>query len=87
MYLFLSLLKRAFSKSSEPRYFRRPVLQLASVSGLTMAVLGFSTAFVPSRQISSIGWFELKMVLTLGFILALASGLFLYYSRQRPLKA
>jgi amino acid transporter len=87
MYLFLSLLKRAFSKSSEPRYFRRPVLQLASVSGLTMAVLGFSTAFVPSRQISSIGWFELKMILTLGFILALASGLFLYYSRQRPLKA
>jgi glutamate:GABA antiporter len=87
MYLFLSLLKRAFSKSSEPRYFRRPVLQLASVSGLTMAVLGFSTAFVPSRQISSIGWFELKMVLTLGFILALASGLFLYYSRLRPLKA
>jgi glutamate:GABA antiporter len=87
MYLFLALLKRGFSKSSEPRYFRRPVLQLASVSGLTMAVLGFSTAFVPSRQISSIGWFELKMVLTLGFILALASGLFVYYSRLRPLKA
>ena len=84
VYLFLALLKRAFSKSSEPRYFRRPVLQLASLSGLMMALLGFSMAFVPSRQISSIGWFELKMVLTLGFILALASGLFLYYSRLRP---
>ena len=33
IYLFLSLLKRAFSKSSEPRYFRRPVLQLASDLG------------------------------------------------------
>jgi amino acid transporter len=84
IYLFLSLLKRAFSKSSEPRYFPRPVLQLASVSGLAMATLGFCMAFVPSRQISSIGSFELKMFLTLGFILALASGLFFYYSRLRP---
>jgi len=84
MYLFLSLLKRAFSKSSQPRYFRRPVLQLAAISGLTMAVLGFAMAFVPSRQISSIGSFELKMVLTLGFILALAAGLFVYYSWLRP---
>jgi amino acid transporter len=84
MYLFLSLLKRAFSKSCAPRYFRRTVLQLASISGLLMATLGFAMAFVPSRQISSIGSFELKMVFTLGFILALASGLFLYYSRLRP---
>jgi amino acid transporter len=84
MYLFLSLLKRAFSRSSEARYFKRPVLQLASVSGLAMAILGFSMAFVPSRQIASIASFELKMFLTLGFILALASGLFVYYSRQRP---
>ena len=84
IYLFLSLLKRAFSKSIEPRYFRRPILQLAAVSGLAMAILGFSMAFVPSRQIASIGSFELKMFLTLGFILALASGLFVYYSRLRP---
>jgi glutamate:GABA antiporter len=84
IYLFLSLLKRAFSKSTAPRYFRRPVLQLASVSGVSVAALGFATAFVPSRQISSIVFFELKMVLTLGSILALASGLFFYYSRLRP---
>jgi amino acid transporter len=83
-YLFLSLLKRAFSRSAEARYFKRPILQLASVSGLAMAILGFSMAFVPSRQIASIASFELKMFLTLGFILALASGLFVYYSRQRP---
>ena len=86
IYLFLSLLKRAFAKSS-PRYFRRPVLQLASIAGVSMATLGFSMAFVPSRQISSIGSFELKMFLTLGCILALASGLFFYYSRLRPERA
>jgi glutamate:GABA antiporter len=83
IYLFLALLKRAFSKSSEPRYFRRPVLQFAAVFGVIMAAGGFVMAFVPSRQIASIGSFELKMFLTLGFILALASGLFLYYSRNR----
>jgi glutamate:GABA antiporter len=84
MYLFLSLMRRAFSKSSAPRYFRRPVLQLASVGGLTMAVLGFTMAFVPSRQISSIWSFELKMFLTLGLFLGLAAGLFVFYSRLKP---
>jgi amino acid transporter len=84
MYLFLSLLKRAFSKSAEPRYFRRPVLQVASVAGLSMAVLGFTMAFMPSGEIKSVASFELKMILTLGAILALASGLFFYYSRLRP---
>jgi amino acid transporter len=84
IYLFLTLVKRAFSKSSEPRYFRRPVLQFAALAGLIMAASGFVMAFVPSGQIASIGSFELKMFLTLGFILALASGLFFYYSRIRP---
>lgn len=83
IYLFLSLLKRAFSKSSTPRYFKRPILQLASLAGFSTATLGFAMAFVPTRQISSIGSFELKMFLTLGFILALAAGLFVYYSRFR----
>jgi hypothetical protein len=50
---------------------------------LSLAALGFATAFVPSGQISSIGSFELKMFLTLGLILGLASGLFFYYSRLR----
>jgi len=84
IYLFLALFKRAFSKSHAPRYFRRPILQLASVSGLAMAALGFAMAFVPSRQIVSLGSFELKMLLTLGAILGLASALFVYYSRRRP---
>lgn len=83
IYLFLALVKRAFSKSVEPRYFRRPLLQLASIAGLGAATGGFAMAFVPSRQISSIGSFELKMLLTLGFILGLATLLFVYYSRLR----
>jgi hypothetical protein len=42
-------------------------------------------AFVPSRQISSIWSFELKMLVTLGTLLALGGLLFYYYSRRRPL--
>ena len=84
IYLFLTLLRRAFSKSCPPRYFCRPVLQLAGVAGLVMSNLGFGMAFVPSRQIVSLASFELKMVLTLLAILGLASGLFAYYSRIRP---
>ncbi len=83
VYLFLSLVRRVFSKHTEPRYFRRPLLQVAATAGLSMAALGFAMAFVPTRQISSIASFELKMFLTLGFILALAAGLFVYYSRLR----
>lgn len=83
IYLFLTLLKRAFSNSSAPRHFRRPVLQFASVAGLMAATAGFGMAFVPSRQIVSLASFELKMVLTLLAILGLASGLFRYYSRLR----
>lgn len=83
IYLFLSLFKIAFAKSKTPRYFRRPVLQLACVSGLLMAILGFAMAFVPSRQISSLASFEAKMFSTLAIILGVASGLFVFYSRKR----
>jgi amino acid transporter len=84
MYLFLSLLRRAYSKSTPMRYFRRPILQLVSVVGLVTAALGFAMAFVPSRQIESIFSFELKMSLTLLLFLALAAALFFYYSQRKP---
>lgn len=83
IYLFLALGKRVFSKSAQPRYFRRPVLQMAAVAGACTTTLGFAMAFVPTRQISSIASFELKMFLTLAFLLALAAALFFYYSRLR----
>jgi glutamate:GABA antiporter len=83
IYLFASLAKRAFSRSMETRYFARPILQFAAIGGLCTATLGFAMAFVPTRQISSIASFELKMFLTLGTILGLASALFVYYSRAR----
>lgn len=84
IYLFLVLLKLAFSSSTAPRFFKRGVLQWASISGLAASTVGFGMAFVPSRQIVSLASFEIKMVLTLLAILGLATGLFAYYSRLQP---
>jgi len=84
LYLFASLLRRAFSKDLTGVYFGRTTIRLASIAGATMTTFGLVMAFVPSRQISSIGSFELKMFLTLGALLALAAVLFRYYSLQRP---
>lgn len=83
-YLFLSLLKRAFSEDTPAKRFPRPLLQLVSVVGLLTAIVGFAMAFVPSRQIESIFSFELKMIVTLGLFLGLAASLFFFYSKRKP---
>jgi amino acid transporter len=81
LYLFASLAKRAFS-NLKPGRFGRTTLQLVSVVGVAMTSLGFCMAFVPSRQISSIWFFELKMIATLAVLLGLGSALYVYYSRR-----
>jgi amino acid transporter len=85
LYLFASLLRRAFARGLERVYFNRTTLRVASVAGLAITSFGLAMAFVPSRQISSIWSFELKMLVTLGTLLALGGLLFYYYSRRRPL--
>jgi glutamate:GABA antiporter len=82
MYLFGSLVRRAFSSAYSPARFGRPTLRIASVAGLGITVLGFSTAFVPPGKLSSIWAFELKMVATLAVLLGTGAALFLYYSRR-----
>jgi len=81
LYLFASLLRRAFSSAYSTLYFKRSVLQLAALAGAVMTTLGFVMAFVPSREISSIWSFELKMILTLLALLGTGGGLFCYYTR------
>jgi amino acid transporter len=83
LYLFASLLRRAFSADLSRVYFGRGTLRIASLTGVAMAAFSLIMAFVPSRQISSIWSFELKMFLTLAALLALAAGMFRHYSLQR----
>jgi amino acid transporter len=82
LYLFASLLRRAFSKHHSPLFFRNGTLRAAASAGTVMTAIGFAMAFVPSGRISSIWSFELKMFLTLALLLGLGAGLFLYYSRH-----
>jgi amino acid transporter len=82
-YLFLTLLRRSFSRSTRVLCFPRPFLKVVASVGLVTAVLGFTMAFVPSRQIESIFWFEVKMAGTLALFLALAAFLFFYYSKSK----
>ncbi|HTS46860.1 MAG TPA: APC family permease [Bryobacteraceae bacterium] len=84
LYLFASLLRRAFARDMQRVYFGRAVLRAGSVAGFAMTSFGFAMAFVPSRQIASIWSFELKMLITLAAILGLAGVLFRYYSLKRP---
>jgi len=83
LYLFASLVRRAFSRSEAPVYFRRSVLRVASVVGFTMSLAGFTTAFIPAGQLSSVWAFELKMILTLVLLLGVAVGLFVYERRRK----
>jgi len=81
-YLFLTLLRRVFSRSTPTRCFPRLLLKIAAIAGLLTAMLGFLMAFVPSGQIESIFSFEVKMIATLAMFLGTAGVLFFHYSRS-----
>jgi hypothetical protein len=80
LYVFAALCRHAFSTAPLSGFFPRWVLRLASIAGISIMTLGLVMVFVPSGQISSIWAFEAQMVITLGALLAVAVGLFLYYS-------
>jgi len=83
LYLYASLARVAFGARSGQGFYRAGRLRFAAVAGLAATLVGMIVAFVPSRQIDSIWRFELKMIVTCGVFLALAGGLFFYYSRTR----
>jgi hypothetical protein len=87
LYLFASLVRRAWSRDFARVYFGQTLLRVASTTGFAMTTLALAMAFVPSRQVSSIWSFELKMFLTLAAMLGLACGLFYYYRAQKPVLA
>jgi glutamate:GABA antiporter len=84
LYLYATMARIAFGKRAGDGLYSKRRLRFAAASGLAATSLGMIVAFVPSRQIDSIWRFELKMFLTCAIFLALAGGLFYYYSRSRP---
>jgi len=78
LYLYASLARVAFGPSGKAS------IRFAAVSGLLTTLIGTVVAFVPSRQVDSVWRFELKMFITCALFMAVAAGLFAYYSHRRP---
>jgi glutamate:GABA antiporter len=83
LYLYATLAWVAFGKTAGEGFYGKTRLRFAAIGGLAATLLGGAVAFVPSRQIASIWWFEFKMITTCVWFLGLAGGLFWYYSRRR----
>jgi amino acid transporter len=83
LYLYATLLAVAIRGASGSAYFGKTRIWFAAISGLVATTLGGVVAFVPSRQITSIWLFELKMFGGCGLFLGLAAFLFRYYSGRK----
>lgn len=78
LYIFGSLLRVAFGRSYTP-YLGLWRIRYAAISGLTATCIGTGVAFVPSRQISSVLVFEIKLIAVTLLFLAVAGLLFRHY--------
>src|SRR5690348_11763550 len=83
IYLFLALLKIAWSEDWQEGHYSRPVLMLAGASGLLTTCLGIGLAFFPPLQVTSLKLFELKMVGGTTLFLGLAFFFFFVYGRRK----
>lgn len=86
-YLFSSLLRIAWSRNFRRVYFGKTLLRITSAVGFSMTVFAFSTAFIPSGEVSSTWSFEIKMVSTLVVLLGIAAALFFYYRQRKSVAA
>lgn len=86
VYMFGALLRLAFRYEPDKSRFRRPVLLVAGFGGLITTLLGIVLVFFPARQITSLLWYELKMVGGTGFFIGLAVFFFFIYSRRKARK-
>ena len=87
LYLYASLARVAFGRSTGEGYKRRKRIRFAAVSGLVTAGAGMMVAFIPSHAVDSIWRFEIKMILTCALFLGLAVALFFYYSLRQKAPA
>jgi glutamate:GABA antiporter len=88
LYIFLALLKLAWSEDFEKLRYGRSTLLLAGSSGLLTTILGIGLAFFPAQQITSLSKYEIWMVAgTLFFIGAAAFFFFVYGRRKTALRA
>lgn len=82
LYVFAAILKLAF-RPDYPGVYSRKVLLLSGASGLLMSLLGIGLQYFPPQLVTSLGVYELEMVLGTFFFLGLAVYFFFVYGRRK----
>jgi hypothetical protein len=85
LYVFAALLRFAFSEVRVKGRYGKGKLIFAGASGLLTTTLGIVLAFFPSRQITSVWWYEAKMFGTTLIFLAMAAFFFFVYGRNKAM--
>ena len=83
LYVFAALLRFAFRSDFVRVRYSRATLIFAGVSGFLTTILGIALAFFPAKQITSLWWYEVKMVGFTLFFLVLAAFFFFVYGRLK----
>ncbi|MBI3474681.1 MAG: APC family permease [Acidobacteria bacterium] len=83
LYVFAALLRFAFRSDFVRVRYSRATLVFAGVSGFCTTTLGIALAFFPAKQITSLWWYEVKMVGFTLFFLVLAAFFFFGYGRLK----
>jgi amino acid transporter len=77
-YMFLALLKHAL-RPETPLHAAKPYLLANCAAGLASTTLGMAVAFIPSRQVSSIWVYEIKLILGCAIVFGTA---YFFYRRS-----
>src|ERR1700734_3937921 len=77
-YMFTALLKHTLAPHSQ-LHARKPYLVANAVAGLAATFIGLIVAFVPSRQVTSIWLYEIKLIIACLFVFGSA---YFFYRRS-----
>jgi amino acid transporter len=83
IYMFVALLKIAFSDSFAKGVYNKTTLILSGASGLVTTILGIALAFFPAQQVTSLLSYEIWMFGGTLFFIGLAAFFFFVYGRRK----
>jgi amino acid transporter len=69
LYMYASLLALVFRRRDLDLFFSRATLAVSGFSGLCVTLIATASALVPTRQVTHLGLFELKLLGFCGFVL------------------
>lgn len=83
LYMYASLLALVFRRRDLDLFFSRTTLAVSGISGLCVTLVATASALVPTRQVTHLALFELKLLGFCGFVLGAGVICFRLNSRSR----